>query len=130
MNGMENEKLTERIIGCAYTVSNALGMGFVEKVYENAFAHELRKAGFTVQQQYPIKVNYDGLVVGEFYADILVDDQILIELKAVSNLDINHTAQALNYLRATGLRTCLLINFGKSRIQIRNLKPSPNWKQA
>ena len=127
---MENEKRTERIIGCAYTVSNVLGIGFVEKVYENAFVHELRKTGFTVQQQYPIKVVYDDLVVGEFFEDILVDEQILIELKAVSNLDVNHIAQALNYLRATGLSTCLLINFGKSRIQVRNLKPSPNWKQV
>ncbi|HBX67894.1 MAG TPA: GxxExxY protein [Chloroflexi bacterium] len=130
MNGMEIDKLTERIIGCAYAVSNALGIGFVEKVYENAFAHELRKAGLDVRQQFPIKVNYDGIIVGEFFADLLVEENILIELKAVANLDSAHIAQALNYLRATGLETCLLINFGKPRIQVRNLKPSPQWKSS
>jgi GxxExxY protein len=102
----------------------------VEKVYEKAFSHELRKAGFSVQQQYPIKVKYDNVVVGEFFADLFVDEQILIELKAVSTLDSNHIAQALNYLRATGLDTCLLINFGTPRIQVRNLKPSPHWKRV
>ena len=127
---MEIDKLTERIIGCAYAVSNALGIGFVEKVYENAFAHELRKAGLDVRQQFPIKVNYDGIIVGEFFADLLVEENILIELKAVANLDSAHIAQALNYLRATGLETCLLINFGKPRIQVRNLKPSPQWKSS
>ncbi|HBY08502.1 MAG TPA: GxxExxY protein [Chloroflexi bacterium] len=130
MNRMEIDKLTERIIGCAYAVSNALGIGFVEKVYENAFAHELRKAGLDVRQQFPIKVNYDGIIVGEFFADLLVEENILIELKAVANLDSAHIAQALNYLRATGLETCLLINFGKPRIQVRNLKPSPQWKSS
>ena len=127
---MEIDKLTERIIGCAYAVSNALGIGFVEKVYENAFTHELRKAGLDVRQQFPIKVNYDGIIVGEFFADLLVEENILIELKAVANLDSAHIAQALNYLRATGLETCLLINFGKPRIQVRNLKPSPQWKSS
>ncbi len=129
MNGINSDNLTQRIIGCAYKVSNALGIGFVEKVYENAFTHELQKEDFTVQQQFPINVKYDGLIVGKFFADLLVNGQILIELKAVSTLDSNHLAQALNYLRATGLETCLLINFGKPRIQIRNLKPSPKWKR-
>ncbi len=128
MNGIQRNKLTEKIIGCAYTISNTLGSGFVEKVYENAFTHELRKNGFEVQQQFPIEVNYDGIVVGKFFADLLVDEIILVELKAVSNLDSNHIAQSLNYLRATGLETCLPINFGQPRIQVRNLKPSPNWK--
>lgn len=128
MNGIQRNKLTEKIIGCAYTISNTLGSGFVEKVYENAFTHELHKNGFEVQQQFPIEVNYDGIVVGKFFADLLVDKIILVELKAVSNLDSNHIAQSLNYLRATGLETCLLINFGRSRIQVRNLKPSPKWK--
>lgn len=122
------DKLTERIIACAFKVSNTLGTGFVEKVYENAHAHEMIKDGLRIVQQHPIKVVYDGAVVGEFFADILVENLILVELKAVSELTEEHTAQALNYLRATGLPLCLLMNFGKSRIQIRRLYPSPTWK--
>ena len=124
------DKITERIIGCAYCVSNSLGIGVVEKVYENAHAHEMRKDGLAVLQQHPITVRYDGFIVGEFFADMLVENRILLELKAVSNLDLNHHAQALNYLRATGLELCLLINFGTPRVQVRSLKPSPNWKPA
>lgn len=128
MTETELDKLTEKIIGCAFKVSNSLGIGFVEKVYENAYAHRMRSDGLHVEQQFPIKVVYDGIVVGEFFADLLVENRILIELKAVSDLTTEHMAQALNYLRATGLESCLLINFGKPRIQIRHLHPSPNWK--
>jgi len=124
------DKITERIIACAYKVSNTLGIGFVEKVYENAHAHEMIKDGLRVAQQYPIKVVYDEVTVGEFFADMLVEKLVLVELKAVSELNEDHMAQALNYLRATGLPACLLINFGKSRIQVRRLHPSPSWKVA
>ena len=113
--------ITEKIIGCAYTVSNALGAGFLEKVYENALAHELRKAGLKVQQQHPIQVRYDGIVVGDYVADLFIEDCILVELKAVKALDEIHQAQCLNYLKATGLRLCLLINFGKTRVEIKRL---------
>ncbi|MBI1856177.1 MAG: GxxExxY protein [Chloroflexi bacterium] len=123
-------KITEKIIACAYDVSNTLGIGFVEKVYENAHSHEMKKNGLHVARQYPIKVIYDGVVVGEFFADMLVENLILVELKAVTELNDDHMAQALNYLRATGLPACLLINFGKSRLQIRRLHPSPSWKIA
>ncbi len=112
-------KITEKIIGCAFKVSNTLGVGFVEKVYENALAHELRVSGLQVEQQEPIKVRYEGLVVGEFAADILVERQVIIELKAVRALENVHNAQCLNFLKATGLRICMLINFGKSRIDIK-----------
>ena len=128
MTDAELSKLTEKIISLAFEVSNALGIGFVEKVYENAYAHLLRKNGHRVIQQHPIKVIFDGIVVGEFFADLLIDDLVIIELKAVSELSTEHFAQALNYLRATGLPACLLINFGKPRIQVRHLHPSPNWK--
>ena len=128
MTEMELDKITKEIIGCAYRVSNNLGIGFVEKVYENAHAHEMRKDGLRVVQQHPIKVVYDGIIVGEFSVDLLVEDRVLVELKAVSELTSEHLAQALNYLRASRLPTCLLINFGKPRIQIRHLHPSPNWK--
>ena len=128
MNEPELDKLTEKIIGCAYQVANSLGAGFLEKVYENAYAHRMRTDGLKVEQQFPIKVAYDGIIVGEFFADLLVENRVLIELKAVSELNNEHIAQALNYLRATRLEACLLINFGKPRIQIRHLHPSPSWK--
>ncbi len=127
---MDLNKVTEKIIACAFEVSNILGIGFVEKVYENAFAHELKKNSMQVVQQYPIKVVYDEIMVGEFFADMLVENLVLVELKAVTELNEDHMAQALNYLRATGLSACLLINFGKSRIQVRRLHPSPSWKSS
>lgn len=123
----ELDKITERIIGCAHKISNNLGAGFIEKVYENALAHEIRKEGLQLKQQHPIKVIYDGIILGEFFAYLLVENIELVELKAVSALNDEHLAQALNYLRATGLPACLLINFGQSRIRVRRLHPSPSW---
>jgi GxxExxY protein len=111
--------LTEHIIGCAFKVSNTLGCGFLEKVYENALVHELQKNGFTVQAQHPINVYYDGIVVGEFFADILVEDTILVELKATKDHDDVFTAQCLNYIKATKKPICLLLNFGKPRLEIK-----------
>ena len=104
--------LTREIIGCFYHVYNQLGYGFLEKVYENALCHELRKRGFVAVQQAPIVVWYDGIKVGEYYADILVEDKVLLELKSVSSLADEHTAQLLNYLKATGKEIGLLLNFG------------------
>jgi GxxExxY protein len=114
--------LTEKVIACAFGVSNTLGCGFLEKVYENALAHELSKAGIGVRQQYPIRVIYDGVVVGDYTADLLVKDRVLIELKAVRALDNVHLAQCLNYLKATGLRICLLMNFGRPRLEVRRIR--------
>ncbi|HEY0461716.1 MAG TPA: GxxExxY protein [Pyrinomonadaceae bacterium] len=114
-------KITEKIIGCSYTVSNTLGCGFLEKVYENALAHELRKAGFKVLQQHEIEVFYDGIVVGKYIADLFVEDSVIVELKAISSLDESQKAQCLNYLKATGLKIGLLINFGKPRIEIKRI---------
>jgi GxxExxY protein len=114
-------RLSESIIGCAFTVANTLGSGFLEKVYENALAHELRKAGLVVAQQRGIIVRYDGVIVGEYAVDLLVEDAVLVELKAVRALDDIHRAQCLNYLRATGLQLCLLINFGKPRLEIKRI---------
>ena len=116
-----NELVTEKIIGCAYTVANTLGSGFLEKVYENAMAHELRKAGLAVQQQAGIAVNYDGVIVGDYVADLLVENVVLVELKAVKTIDNVHFAQCMNYLKATGLQVCLLINFGTPRIEIKRV---------
>src|SRR5512133_4237586 len=98
----ENDPLTERIIGCAFKVANGLGHGFLEKVYENALVHELRKAGLHVVQQHGLEVHYDGVLVGEFQVDLLVEGQILVELKAVAGLQDAHVAQSLNYLKASG----------------------------
>jgi len=111
--------LTEKVLGCAYRVSNGLGCGFLEKVYENALAHEARKAGLAVEQQKAIQVKYDQVVVGEYVADLLIEGVLIVELKAAKALDEIHFAQCINYLKATGLRACLLLNFGTPRIQIK-----------
>ena len=112
---------TERIIGCVFAVSNALGCGFLEKVYENALMHELRKVGLAVESQKPIRILYDGVVVGEYVADLLVDGEVLIETKAVKAFDEVHIAQCMNYLRATGLKLCLLVNFGTPKATVKRI---------
>ncbi|WP_257305598.1 GxxExxY protein [Geothrix campi] len=117
----EHDPLSEAVIKCAFTVANALGSGFLEKVYENALAHELRKTGLKVEQQVGITVHYDGTVVGDYVTDLKVEGRLLIELKACKALEDIHVAQCLNYLKATGIHTCLLINFGTPKLQIRRL---------
>jgi GxxExxY protein len=114
--------LTEKIIGCAFKVSNTLGCGFLEKVYENALVHELRKNDFKADPQHPIHVYYDGIVVGEYFADILVNDTIILELKAVVDHHGVFTAQCLNYLKATGKPICLLLNFAKPKLEIKRYR--------
>ena len=121
---MHSDELTETIIGCAYDVANGLGNGFLEKVHENALAHELRKRGLAVEQQWPVPVYYDQVVVGEYIADLLVANQIVVELKAIKTIEDIHKAQCINYLKATGLTVCLLINFGTPKVQIRRLMNS------
>jgi len=113
------KELTESIIQAAFSVHNALGAGFLEKVYENALAIELGKAGLKVAQQAPLQVRYDGSIVGEYYADLIVDDKILLELKAVSHILPAHEVQLVNYLKATGLEIGLLINFARERVEVR-----------
>jgi GxxExxY protein len=98
-----------------------LGCGFLEKVYENALVHELRKTGLQVKQQYRITVYYDGVVVGEYVADLLVEECVLVELKAIRNLTEIDRAQCLNVIKATKLNICLLINFGTPRIEIKRV---------
>jgi GxxExxY protein len=118
------EPVTGRIIGCAFRVANALGHGFAEKVYENALAHEMRKSGLGVVQQRGIVVFYDDVVVGEYIADLIVEDQVIVELKVVGALSDVHVPQCRNYLRATGKPLCLLINFGRSKVEIRRVTAS------
>jgi len=120
-NQVEINQLTEKIIACVYRVSNTLGSGFLEKVYENALAIELRNNGLKVEQQHPIKVYYDGQAVGDFAADLLVESSVIVELKAVRTFDDVHSAQCLNYLKATNLKLCLLVNFGRPRVEIKRL---------
>lgn len=121
----ERDALSERIIGCAFTVANTLGSGFLEKVCENALALELRDAGLAVEQQRGITVTYRGTLVGEYFADLLVDNTVLIELTTVRALDRAHRAQCINYLRATGKDLCLLINFGAPRVEVQRVVQDP-----
>ncbi|WP_297834308.1 GxxExxY protein [Thermomonas sp.] len=104
--------LTEQVIGIFYTVYNELGAGFLESVYENAFAAALGDAGLSVVQQAPINVHFRGILVGEFKADLLVEGRVIVELKAVSQLGKVHEVQLINYLKATGIPVGLLFNFG------------------
>jgi len=113
--------ITERIIGCSYTVANALGHGFLEKVYENALAYELRCNGVAVETQKAFHVCYRDVVVGEYVADLLVEGLVMVEHKAIKEFDDIHLAQCLNYLKAAGLPLCLLINFGTPKIRIKRI---------
>jgi GxxExxY protein len=115
---IRTNELSERIIGCAFRVLNTLGAGFLEKVYENTLAHEVREAGLSVEQQKGITVYYNGIVVGIYVADLVVEGTVVVELKAGKTLDPAYTAQCLNCLTATGLRLCLLLNFGRPRLEI------------
>jgi GxxExxY protein len=116
---MELNQISEKIIGAAYTVSNKLGCGFLEKVYENALAIELKKQGLKVTQQPGLQVKYDGIVVGEYVPDLLIEDLVIVELKTARALEEIHAAQCLNYLKATHLKLCLLINFAKPKIDVK-----------
>jgi GxxExxY protein len=110
--------ITEKIIKCAYDVYNKLGSGFLEKVYENSLFFKLIKLGLKAEQQYPIKVSFENEIVGEFFADLLVEDKVIVELKAIQELNEIHEAQLINYLKATKIEIGLLINFGP-KIQIK-----------
>ncbi len=113
MTELKHSQTTGEIIRGFYNVYNALGFGFLEKVYENALALELRGGGLHVIQQRPISVHYKGVVVGEYFADLLVNDVVLVELKAASKIIGAYEAQMLNYLRATNIEVGILLNFGE-----------------
>lgn len=122
--------ITEKIIGCAYEVSNTLGSGFPESVYEKALHHQALKTGLRAERQFQMKVFYDAVLVGEFFADLLIEEKVLIEIKAVRELDELHVAQAMNYLKASGSPICLLINFGRPKMEIRRFIPYDLWKSS
>jgi GxxExxY protein len=111
--------LTEKILAAAFKVQNTLGCGFLEKVYENALAVELAQRELPVEQQKALKVLYEGAVVGDYQADLVVDGRVLVECKAVSTLDPVHEAQLLNYLKVTGIRVGLLLNFARPKLHYR-----------
>ena len=119
---MDTERdLTQEVIGCAMAISRILGCGFLETVYERALAHALRKRGLSVEAQRPFAVVYDGVVVGEYRADLVIGGRVIVEVKAVRAIDPVHHAQLLNYLKASRLHVGLILNFGTPRLGIKRL---------
>jgi len=116
---MKYADLTERIIGCAYRVHNRMGFGFLESVYEKCLLIELRKEGLKAEAQRPMTVYYDGQVVGDFMADIIVEDTIVLELKSVRRLAKAHEVQLVNYLTALRKDVGLIINFAEANVEIK-----------
>jgi GxxExxY protein len=116
---MQYAGLTKEIISCALKVHRTLGPGFLESVYGKAMAHELGKAGLQVVRQRAVKVVYDGVVVGDFVADMLVEETVMVEIKAVQMLGRAHEVQLVNYLSATGIEIGLLLNFGSHSLQVK-----------
>ena len=117
---MDNE-LSQRVIGCAFEVSNTLGAGFLEQVYEKALCVELENEGLSFYCQKPVAVKYKGVIVGDYVTDIIVEDSLLLELKAVSVMPAVYQAQLINYLKATGLSHGLLLNFGTPKLGIKRM---------
>ena len=113
------EELSEQVIGACFEVSNELGIGFLESVYEKALLIALRDRGLKAESQVAVRVSFRNQAVGEFFADIVIEDQIIIELKAVRGIAVEHVAQVLNYLRATGKEVGLLVNFGTKKLEYR-----------
>jgi len=116
---VQYEDLTERIIGCAYKVYNTMGFGFLESVYEKCLMIELGQAGLKAEAQAPIDVSYEGKVVGEFVADVVVEDTVIVELKSVRQIALAHEVQLVNYLVATGKPVGLLLNFGERKVEVK-----------
>ncbi|MFD1626368.1 GxxExxY protein [Azospirillum griseum] len=110
------DPLTQAVIGAAFEVANVLGRGFLEAVYRKALTHELRSRGVPVREEVEFKVDYKGAVVGRYVADMIVADGLIVEIKAVDAIASAHVGQTLNYLRASGLNTGLILNFGSSRL--------------
>ena len=118
---MTINEITQKIIGAAYTVGNELGSGFLEKVYENAMMIEFEKLGVKAKNQFPLKVYYKGIVVGDYIADLFVENSVIVELKSTKNTDGIHKAQVLNYLKASNKQVGLLINFGTPRVTVERI---------
>ena len=132
---MIHEEMTDKIIKAFFTVYNTLGIGFLEKVYENAMLIELHMCGFNTESRKQIKVYYDDTLIGEYFADIIVENKIILEIKVCEKLGDNHTAQLLNYLKATNIEVGLLLNFGpkpeiRRKIFTTDKKNRPRKKQT
>ena len=125
---MKHEDLTSKIIACAYKVHNTLGFGFLEAVYQNALLIELLKTGLHAEKEKKIQVYYDSQLVGDYMADIIVEEKVILELKSVKDLHPAHSAQLVNYLKATGIEVGLLLNFGESvEIKRKVFSPPKDW---
>lgn len=118
---MDLDSLTQAVIGAAYEVSNTLGAGFLEKLYERALVAELTSRGITVHTQVTYPVHYKGMLVGEYVPDLVVEDQLIVELKCVDQFAPGHMAQCLSYLQASGLKLALLLNFQHPKVQCRRV---------
>jgi len=126
---VEKEDITHKVIGCAYQVYNNLGFGFLESVYRKAMVIEIEDSGLRVQQESPLKVLYRDKIVGNFFVDLLVDDELIVELKSVEQLGKAHEAQLVNYLVATGIDVGLLINFGSTGVDVKRKYRTAKEKQ-
>ena len=115
------DPLTGRILAAAFEVANTLGHGFLEAVYQRALAHELKNSGVQVEREVTFKTRYKGVDVGAYVADMVIENEVVVELKYAEHLAAAHTAQCLNYLKASGIRTGLLLNFGRPRVEFRRL---------
>jgi GxxExxY protein len=116
-----HEDLTDKALGACFDVAHELGAGFLESVYEKALVVALQQKGLQVERQVPLTVKFRGVIVGEFFADILVEKKLIIELKSVSTLRPEHQAQVINYLKATSIEVGLLVNFGNPKLEYRRL---------
>ena len=127
---LKYEAITRSVIGCAFEVINELGAGFLESVYEMAMLLALRQKGLSAVAQHPSKVMFRGECVGDFYADIFVEEKVIVELKAVKAIAPEHQAQIINYLNATGIEVGLLINFGNPRLEYKRFTRSKDYKHG
>jgi GxxExxY protein len=128
--GLKHEQITKSVIGGAFEVINELGAGFLESVYEKALLLALRHKGLSVRSQHPVKVMFRGECVGDFYADIFVEEKVIVELKAVKTIAPEHQAQIINYLNATGIEVGLLINFGNPKLEYKRFTRSKDFKHG
>jgi GxxExxY protein len=127
VTGLKHELITKGVIGCTFEVINELGAGFLESVYENALLLALRQKGLSAVSQQPVKVMFRGECVGDFYADIFVEEKVIVELKAVKAIAPEHQAQVINYLNATGIEVGLLINFGNPKLEYKRFTRSKDY---
>lgn len=126
---LKHGSITQTVLGCAFEVINELGSGFLESVYENALLLALRQQGLAAAKQHPCKVMFRGECVGDFYADMLVEGKVIVELKAVKAIAPEHQAQVINYLNATGIEVGLLINFGNQKLEYKRFTRSKDYQK-